>query len=310
MNDNDKFEEPDILFKSDNEQEDKPVITIESDDEPEEGAWPTSRVRHGWRRPIIVACVAVAFLLLAFAGWQYFRYYYDLGIPVSTTAKENIAKLQQPVRKGQSSVVLTSDSVLGVAMNFYQLNNLQASLTVQRPDTTDRNVFLVSRSADYTANGVYLGTTVIDGKKLRTDRTRLGYCAMANGNVVIGIGRSDKVADYCADRGGAFFRQFILVSDGVLPNRFYLHGKVERRALGRMNDDTLYYIETRHKETLWDFADALREYGFIDAIYITGGAGRTWYRTPAGTCQVIGDSTDVQQHGKGNVPWMVFKARK
>ena len=29
------------------------------------------------------------------------------------------------------------------------------------------------------------------------------------------------------------------------------------------------FFATRHKETLWDFADALREYGFIDAIYIT-----------------------------------------
>jgi hypothetical protein len=31
------------------------------------------------------------------------------------------------------------------------------------------------------------------------------------------------------------------------------------------------FYSTRNKETLWDFADALREYGFIDAIYITGG---------------------------------------
>ena len=46
---------------------------------------------------------------------------------------------------------------------------------------------------------------------------------------------------------------------------------VEQQAIGRI-DDQLYFIATRHKETLWDFADALREYGFIDAIYITGGA--------------------------------------
>ena len=50
--------------------------------------------------------------------------------------------------------------------------------------------------------------------------------------------------------------------------RFYLHGKVERRAIGRISDQ-LYFIATRHKETLWGFADALREYGFIDAIYIS-----------------------------------------
>ena len=48
----------------------------------------------------------------------------------------------------------------------------------------------------------------------------------------------------------------------------FLHGKVERRAIGRI-DNQLKYIATRHKETLWDFADALREYGFIDAIYFS-----------------------------------------
>ena len=104
---------------------------------------------------------------------------------------------------------------------------------------------------------------------MQSDNTRLGYCAMANDNIVIGIARSEKVKEYVEENDGSFFRQFILVSNGVLPKKFYLHGKVERRGLGRIGDN-LYYIESKHAETMWDFADALREYGFIDAIYITG----------------------------------------
>ena len=102
----------------------------------------------------------------------------------------------------------------------------------------------------------------------------------------------------------------ILVSDGVLPVKFHLHGKVERRALARTSDDHLYYIETRHPETLWDFADALREYGFADAIYITGGKCHSFYRTPDGKPHNIGD--DAQHpHKKYQkiVPWIIFKAR-
>ena len=72
-----------------------------------------------------------------------------------------------------------------------------------------------------------------------SDVSRLGYCAMANGNIVLGISRSDKVKNYVEERGGSFFRQFILVSDGVLPVKFHLHGKVERRALARTSDDHL-----------------------------------------------------------------------
>lgn len=55
--------------------------------------------------------------------------------------------------------------------------------------------------------------------------------AMLGSNTVIGISRSEKVRDYVLENGGSFFRQFILVSNGVIPTRFYLRGKVERRAV-------------------------------------------------------------------------------
>ena len=130
---------------------------------------------------------------------------------------------------------------------------------------------------------------------------------MLSGNTVIGISRSEKVKDFVQERGGSFFRQFILVSDGTIPTRFYLHGKVERRAIGRIGDQ-LYFIATRHKETLWDFADALREYGFIDAIYITGGADYVFYRDKEGLRHDIGDTADYP-HKKwlGITPWLVFR---
>jgi hypothetical protein len=139
------------------------------------------------------------------------------------------------------------------------------------------------------------------------DRSRLGYMAMANGNMVIGISRSEKVKDYVLERGGSFFRQFILVSNGTIPSRFFLHGKVERRAIGRI-DDQLFYIATRHKETLWDFADALREYGFIDAIYITGGNDYVFYRSKDGIRHDIGNFKEYQQKKwKNIIPWLVFR---
>ena len=91
-------------------------------------------------------------------------------------------------------------------------------------------------------------------------------------------------------------------SDFVLTN-----GKVERRAIGRI-EDSLYYIVTRHKETLWDFADALREYDFIDAIYITGGADYVFWRSKDGVRHDIGDILDYP-HRKwdGITPWLVFR---
>lgn len=266
---------------------------------------------HKWRWIAISIFASTLLLILSYGGWRLFSYYYRIGVPISVSPKENIAKLSKPVTKGaKPEVILTSDSILGVALNIYELKNLQAEISLTEPDTTDTSVWMYSRSADHTSDNQYLGSLVMNGKELASDVSRLGYCGMANGNIVIGISRSDKVKDYVMEKKGSFFRQFILVSDGVLPAKFQLHGKVERRALARMSNDQLYYIESRHPETLWDFADALREYGFADAIYITGGKCHSFYRTPDGKPHNIGDDNQ-HPHLKYQkiVPWIIFKAR-
>ena len=291
-----------------------PIIIIERDEQPQAKESVTKVVapsrKQKWLKRFL-ALIAVGCLMIAvLAGYYFWNYYYNIGVPVSVSPEQNIEKLQQPVKQETPEVVMTSDSILGVAMDFYAIHGLKASIEYEEPDTADTSVYLYCRSADFTANGKYLGSLVADGKELQSDRSRLGYMAMADDNIVIGIGRSDKVKDYVMDRGGSFFRQFILVSDGTIPTRFYLHGKVERRAIGRINDQ-LYFIATRHKETLWDFADALREYGFIDAIYITGGNDYVFYRSKDGVRHDIGNSIDYpQKKWQGIVPWLVFRNKQ
>jgi hypothetical protein len=284
-----------------------PIIIIERDDQPQSKEIVTKVVtpsrKQKWLKRLL-AMVAVGCLMIAvLAGYYLWNYYYNIGVPVSVTPEQNIEKLQKPVKKEVPEVVMTSDSILGVAMDFYAIHGLKASIEFEEPDTADTSIFLYSRCADHTASGDYLGSLVAEGKEKQSDRSRLGYMAMADGNMVIGISRSEKVKDYVLERGGSFFRQFILVSNGMIPSRFFLHGKVERRAIGRI-DNQLYYIATRHKETLWDFADALREYGFIDAIYITGGNDYVFYRGKDGIRHDLGD-TSGYPHTKCKeiIPW-------
>ena len=298
-----------------------PIIIIERDDD--ETVVPTGSVKvekprlRPWLRWLLMAVAALLLAAGLLAGYHYWRYYYHIGVPISTTPAENIEKLnllklgwEERESRSSPKVVMTSDSILGVALDFYAIHGLQASIEFQEPDTADASVFLYSRSADHQADGQYIGSLVAKGKEMQSDRSRLGYMAMANGLQVIGVSRSDKVKDYVADCGGSFFRQFILVSDGVIPSHFHLHGKVERRAIGRI-DDTLYYIATRHKETLWDFADALREYGFVDAIYITGGTDYCFYRSADGQRHDIGNPDDYpHKKWKGIIPWLVFRQGK
>ena len=288
-----------------------PIIIIERDEQPQPKEIVTKVVapskKQKWLKRILAFAVVGCMIVAAIAGYYFWNYYYNIGISVSVSPEQNIEKLQRPVKKEIPQVVMTSDSILGVAMDFYAIHGLKASIEFEEPDTADTSVFLYSRCADYTADGRYLGSLVAEGVEKQSDRSRLGYMAMADGNMVIGISRSEKVKDYVLERGGSFFRQFILVSNGMIPSRFFLHGKVERRAIGRI-ENQLYYIATRHKETLWDFADALREYGFIDAIYITGGTDYCFYRDKDAARHDIGDPADYpHEKWKGIIPWLVFR---
>lgn len=291
-----------------------PIIIIERDEQPQSKEIVTRVVapsrKQKWIKRLL-SLIGVGCCMVAVAvGYYLWNYYYNIGVSVSVTPEQNIEKLQKPVKEDAPDVIVTSDSILGVAMDFYAIHGLKATVEFEEPDTADASVYLYARCADHKADSTYIGSLVVNGKEYQSDTHRLGYMGMLGGNSVIGISRSEKVKDYVQEHGGCFFRQFILVSDGAIPSRFFLHGKVERRAIGRMGEQ-LYYIATRYKETLWDFADALREYGFIDAIYITGGNDYVYYRSKDGARHDVGNPSDYPHlKWKGITPWLVFRANK
>lgn len=288
-----------------------PTIIIENDDE-DNDIIPTPRRRWPWI--VGTAIISIIICSLVAGGYWYYRKFINIGVPVSVSSEANIEKLKKSITEAKPEVFMTSDSILGVGLNFYELRGLKAEISFEEPDTLDTDVYLYSRCSDFTSYdpkvNQYIGSLVLNGKELSSDVSRLGYCAMVNDNIVIGVARDEKVKDYCIEQGGSFFRQFILVSNGVLPTRFYLHGKVERRAIGRLGEK-LYYIESRNAEVMWAFADALREYGFIDAIYITGGTDYCFYRDIDGVHHDIGDILKKEEKHKGKdiIPWIVFKKR-
>lgn len=297
------------------QEQEVPVIIIKRDDEPQSREIATTvkapSKKKKWLKRILLLIAIACMIVAALIGYHYWSYNNNIGVSVSVSPEQNIEKLEKPAKKETPKVVMLSDSILGVAMDFYALYGVKASIELKEPDTTDASVYLYCRSADHKADGTYIGSLVVNGEELQSDNKRLGYMAMLGDNTVIGVSRSEKVKDYIKAHGGSFFRQFILVSDGTIPERFFLHGKVERRAIGRIgNDDRLYFIATKGKETLWDFADALREYGFKDAIYITGGNDYVYYRTKNGKKHDIGVIND-NPHKKREVaiPWLVFRKR-
>ena len=293
----------------------EPIITIESSEETDcQSSFATIKKRsrlQKWGRGIIWFVATITLVFGCYGTILLYNYYYNIGVSISVSPKDNIKKLDSmQVQKGSSEVVLKTDSVLGVALDIYELHNVRAELSLVEPDTADHRVLMYTRTADYTPTGKYIGSLVVDGEKKQSDASRLGYCAIERGNMVIGVSRFDDMQEHMIEHDGSYFRQFVLVSNGELPHRFSLHGKVERKALARTAGDRLCIIATRHPETLWDFADALREYGYVDAIYLTGGNESGFYRAPDGTAYFTEKAAKYRtDKHHGVAPWLVLRTR-
>lgn len=294
-----------------------PVISIERDNGDDDGRpdGPSQRKRRYRRR--IMASLAAALVLLLLGGLLLFHFRYELmspDLPASVSDEDNISLLEAPYSPSAEGTAPASDSILGVAMDFYPLDGLRASLEKELPDTADRSLILFMRSADYHPGGSPIGPMVVNGESLEAKEreSRMAYMAISpDGRPVIGVSHSDRMRRYATETGGSFFRQYVLLSDGTLPADFRLHGKVERAAIGRMADGSLHYIVTRHKETMYDFADAMREYGVVDAMYITGGNAYTFYRDSSGAPH-INDATreKISKYSSTPLPLPLLVFRK
>lgn len=300
---------------SSQDMHEKPIITIEYEDDVANNSSVTIQRKRS-RLQTWKVCVLwfVSTVLLVFGCYiciRLYNYYYNIGVSISVSPKDNIQKLENmKAQQGSSEIVMKTDSVLGVALNIYEMHNVKAELTLVEPDTIDHSVLMYTRTADYTSTGEYIGSLVIDGEEKQSDVSRLGYCAMEGGNIVIGISRFDDMKKHVIDHDGSYFRQFMLVSNGELPQRFFLHGKVERKALARTADDRICIVETRYPETLWSFADALREYGYVDAIYLTGGNESGFYRAPDGTAYFTEKAQQYRtDKHHGVAPWLVLRKK-
>lgn len=179
---------------------DIPVIVIERDNgssaNPRHGM---SGTPHGKSTPVLWSVVIILLIALAGAVLLYVFNRTDSGrLPVSVSDKENIEQLKSGYKASATGTTHSSDSILGVAMDFFTLDGLRASLETQMPDTTDNSLVLFMRSADYHPDGSVIGTMVLDGERIKSKNgtDRLGYVALSkDGKPVTGVSESDCVAD-------------------------------------------------------------------------------------------------------------------
>lgn len=248
----------------------------------------------GWQRAALAVIILLLLAILAWLGWGYYQHHrwaVNFEYPVSRSSAQIITDLNKTGQiKGDSVHVFTADSIDGVTMRFYNLAGLKASMSREMPADSDSSVVLVTQGWDYYFDDAkqyhFLGDFVYNGKMLAQGTGKAGFVAVTTKGWQMGISQEDSVRDYIISQGASMFRQFALVSAGqICLKQFALKGKVHRRALARKpGDATAYYVETVNKESLYDFAEALADCGFIDAVYLTGADGtEPVYRDEKGT---------------------------
>lgn len=236
-----------------------------------------------WQRAALAVIILLLLAICAWLGWGYYQHHrwaVNFEYPVSRSSAQIITDLNKTGQiKGDSVHVFTADSIDGVTMRFYNLAGLKASMSREMPADSDSSVVLVTQGWDYYFDDAkqyhFLGDFVYNGKMLAQGTGKAGFVAVTTKGWQMGISQEDSVRDYIISQCASMFRQFALVSAGqICLKQFALKGKVHRRALARKPGDvTAYYVETVNKESLYDFAEALADYGFIDAVYLTGADG-------------------------------------
>lgn len=247
------------------------------------------------------AFYSVGGLCLLFAAYYLYlhKYVYGFEYPLSRSQEEVIEALSEEKTDGIPGVEKSEVTYLGVSMYLYKITGLRPALISGVPDLNDENVYLVTRSADYWKKNnerKIIGDYIVDGKQFASNAWRAGYFSILDGKAEIGVGREPDMKKFILYHNGAMFRQFALVSGGIkCVSQYVLKGKVTRCAYARTAENELFYVETSQPETLYGFSDALIEYGFVDAIYITGGKQPDlFYRTTDGFSH--GDYVDDSKH--------------
>lgn len=254
---------------------------------------------------LLLCCVVCT---LTYFLWNANRH--NLKYDVSRTSEAVVNDLGQYKPEGVPSVSLVKDSVNGVVFKLYTIKNLTMTLETETyPDESDSAIYFISRAMDYRKDSKeMIGEFIVDGKRMGEGRNRLAYMASLPGGLPqIGIGCDDVVPDFVSGRDGSMIRQFALVSAGqICTDQFELKGKVTRAAYMWKEDSpaVVYFMETLTKETLYDFSEAIVDYGFTDAIYITDGVWEhRFYRDETGAAR----DTTASAEKKSKRQYVVFK---
>ncbi len=231
----------------------------------------------------------------------------------------NLAEITpaKPVRLGRAVDSLASgftevrDTVINdIPIMIYIPHNAEMSLHVGRMDKTDTTVVFTAQAADVRAdNGGIVGAFVLAGKPLSWGLSKKGYCASIDGVVTVGVADNSPLFEEATDKGGYFFRQYPLVSDGQLIENEQ-KGKAIRRGICDRQGE-IFMTETLEPESFHDFSQALIDLGVDQAVYLVGSTAYGWAVDENGDRHEFGDENyyNGRRRMPKNTSYMVWRKK-
>jgi len=189
--------------------------------------------------------------------------------PVAT--RDNIEKIEDlPYTE------VFEENTSDLPLMIYVPRNATMTLMVGMPDKTDTSIVFAAMAADIRKDNMQIvGDFVLSGKQLARGTAKMGYAAITDNNVTVGVGKTTPLLQQAIDNNGYFFRQYPLVANGeLIENK--LKNKSIRRALAVRNG-TVIIAESKNRISFHDFSQALIDVGISDAIYLVGGDAFGWY---------------------------------
>ena len=175
-----------------------------------------------------------------------------------------------------------------IPLRLFIPHNADMSLHIGKMDYGDTTVVYAAQAADVRAdNGGIVGAFVLKGEPLAWGLSKKGYCASINGVVSVGVADNSPLFEQATEQGGYFFRQYPLVSDGVIVENEPKGKSIRRGICDRRGE--IFMVETGSAESFHDFSQALVDLGVDQAVYLVGSSAYGWAVNEAGEVYEFGD---------------------
>lgn len=229
-----------------------------------------------------------------------------IGRPQEVQVEENEVALFEPIEEpakptrqwlgmevdslAQGFTEMVDTIINDIPLRLFIPHNADMSLHVGRLDH-DESIVYAAQAADVRAdNGGIVGAFVLKGEPLAWGLSKRGYCASIDGKVSVGVAQNSPLFEQATEQGGYFFRQYPLVSNGVLVEN-EPKGKSIRRAICDRQGE-IFMVETGTIESFHDFAQALVDLGVDQAVYLVGSVAYGWSVDQQGEMYEFGNKNE------------------